>query len=214
MSTPVRIALCDDHAVLRAGLTRLLLDEPDFEVVGEAGTADEAVTLAKAQAPDVFVLDLGLPGDNGFSAIPRILEASPDTRVLILTMHDDLVYLRQAFEAGASGYVIKSAVDVELVLAVRAVAAGGRYVHPSMGAALLDQPPTHARPSPTPSGLSPREIEVLQRLAAGHTNAEIARELSVSVRTVETHRAHIQQKLGLRTRADLARYFREQGLED
>jgi len=210
----LRIALCDDHALLRAGLQRLLIDEPDIDVVGEAGTADEAVAVAEAETPDVFVVDLGLPGESGLSAIPRILGVSADTRILVLTMHDDIAYLRQAFDAGASGYVVKKAADVELVLAVRAVAAGERYVHPSLGAALLGQPSARARAKlgPAPSGLTPREIEILCRLALGHTNAEIAAELSVSVRTVETHRAHIQQKSGLRSRADLARYVKEQGL--
>lgn len=213
MTAPLTVALCDDHAMLRAGLRRLLGDEADLAVIGESGTAEEAVAMARLEKPDVFVLDVGLPGKNGIEAIRQIREVSPSTRILVLTMHDDVAYLREAFAAGASGYLVKRAADVELVLAVRAVAAGERYVHPSLGAALLVGT---ASPAGSSAGsqdqLSQREIEILRLLAVGHTNAEIARNLHLSVRTIETHRAHVQQKLGLRSRADLARYARERGL--
>jgi len=213
VTAPLTVALCDDHAMLRAGLRRLLGDEADLAVIGESGTAEEAVAMARLEKPDVFVLDVGLPGKNGIEAIRQIREVSPSTRILVLTMHDDVAYLREAFAAGASGYLVKRAADVELVLAVRAVAAGERYVHPSLGAALLVGT---ASPAGSSAGsqdqLSQREIEILRLLAVGHTNAEIARNLHLSVRTIETHRAHVQQKLGLRSRADLARYARERGL--
>ncbi|MGH2690737.1 MAG: LuxR C-terminal-related transcriptional regulator, partial [Actinomycetota bacterium] len=158
------------------------------------------------------VMDLGIPGESGTSAIRRIREVSPSTRILVLTMHEDVVYLRDAFGAGASGYLVKKAADVELVLAVRAVAAGEQYVHPSLGAALLEQSDTAASPKKSHPDLSQREVEILRLLAMGHTNAEIAGELFLSVRTIETHRAHVQQKIGLRSRADLARYAKEHGL--
>lgn len=210
MTRTLRIALCDDHAVLRAGLKRLLVDEDDLDVVGEAGTADEAVSVAEATRPDVFVVDIGLPGESGLSAIRRLRRASPTTQVLVLTMYEDVAFLREAFEAGAVGYLVKRAADVELVLAVRAAAAGQRYVHPSMGAALVEPP--DASPGGTAHPLSAREIDVLRLLTLGHTNSEIAEQLYLSVRTVETHRSHIQRKLGLRSRAELARYAKDHGL--
>ena len=212
MTDPIRVALCDDHAVVRGGLRRILEEEPDVEVVGEAGNAAEAATLAAATHPDVFVMDLGLPGASGIDATRQVLIASPDTKVLVLTVHDDVAYLRKAFDAGAAGYLVKEAADVELVLAVRHVAAGHEYVHPSLGAALLAPGAAGPRPGGPGGELSDREIEVLRLVALGHTNAEVAAELYVSVRTVETHRAHLQQKLNLKTRADLVRYAREFGL--
>jgi DNA-binding NarL/FixJ family response regulator len=209
---PIRIALCDDHGVVRSGLRRILNEEADIEVVGEAGTAEDAVAVARATQPDVFVMDLGLPGTSGIDATRQVCRASPNTRVLVLTVHDDAGYLRKAFEAGARGYLVKDAADVELVLAVRHIAAGQEYVHPTLGAALLALRPPGPRPAGPGGELSERELEVLRLVALGHTNAEVATELYVSVRTVETHRAHLQQKLGLRTRADLMRYARKIGL--
>ena len=213
MTGLIRVALCDDHAVVRSGLRRIVDDEPDLEVVGEAGTAEEAVVVARAERPDVFVMDLGLPGTSGIDATRRIAEASPATAILVLTVHDDIAYLRKAFDAGARGYLVKDAADVELVLAIRQVAAGEEYVHPRLGAALLS--PSTAGHLVGPGGeLSERELEVLRLVALGNTNAEIATELYVSVRTVETHRAHVQQKLGIKARAELVRYARENGLLD
>ena len=214
MNEPIRVALCDDHAVVRSGLRRVLADQPDLEVVGDVGTADEAVALAKAERPDVFVMDLGLPDVNGIEATRRVVVVSPTTAVLVLTVHDDVAYLRKAFDAGARGYLVKDAADVELVLAVRQVAAGEEYVHPRLGAALLGQSPAGSRAAGPGGDLSQREVAVLRLVSLGYTNAEIAAELFVSVRTVETHRAHVQQKLGLKTRADLVRYARQQGLLD
>lgn len=212
MADVIRVALCDDHAVVRSGLRRILADERDIEVVGEAGTAEEAVVLAGATKPDVFVMDLGLPGTSGIAATREVVAANPSTKVLVLTVHDDLAYLRKAFEAGARGYLVKEAADVELILAVRHVASGQDYVHPALGAALLAPGATAPRAGGPGGELSERELEVLRLVALGHTNAEIAAELYVSVRTVETHRAHLQQKLGIKTRADLVRYARQIGL--
>lgn len=213
MGDVIRVALCDDHAVVRSGLARIVADEPGFEVVGEAGTADEAVALARAERPDVFVMDLGLPGASGIEATRRVVEVSPDTKTLVLTVHDDVAYLRKAFDAGARGYLVKDAADVELVLAIRQVAAGEEYVHPRLGAALLS-PGAAGRVAGPGGELSERELDVLRLVALGNTNAQIAADLYVSVRTVETHRAHVQQKLGIKARADLVRYAREHGLLD
>ncbi len=212
MAEPIRVALCDDHAVVRSGLRRILDDEPDITVVGEAGNAEDAVALASAEHPDVFVMDLGLPGTNGIDATRQVRAASAETAVLVLTVHDDVAYLRRAFDAGAIGYLVKDAADVELVMAVRHVAGGERYVHPSLGAALLDPEVVTARPSGPGGELSEREVDVLRLVALGNTNADIAEELYVSVRTVETHRAHVQQKLGVKSRAELVRIAREHGL--
>lgn len=208
----VRVALCDDHAIVRSGLRRILDAEHDLEVVGEASSNREAVVLACAERPDVFVMDVGLPDGSGITGMAEIRKASPGTRVLVLTVHDDVAYLRRAFEAGADGYMVKEAAAVELVQAVRQVASGRQYVHPSLGAALLapDAPP--ARPGGPGGDLSEREGEVLRLIASGLTNAEIAERLHVSVRTVETHRAHIHQKLDIRSRAELVRFARATGL--
>ncbi len=214
MGEVIRAALCDDHRVVRSGLRRLLTDEPDIEVVGEAGTADEAVALAQAAHPDVFVMDQGLPGASGIEATRRLRTVSPATRVLMLTVHDDVAYLRAAFEAGAAGYLVKDAADVELVEAVRALAAGRQYVHPSLGAALLAPDTAPAQPHGPGGVLSERELEVLRLVARGLTSAQIAERLVVSVRTVETHRAHVQQKLGVASRAELFGFAQEHGLLD
>ena len=210
----VRVALCDDHGVVRSGLRRILDAEQDLEVVGEAGTIRDAVALAASEQPDVFVMDLKLPDGSGITATALVRKASPATRVLVLTVHDDVAYLRRAFEAGADGYVLKEAADIELVHAVRQVASGHQYVHPTLGAALLAPDTPTARLGGPGGDLSEREIEVLRCIALGSTNGEIAERLYVSVRTVETHRAHVQQKLNIRTRAQLVRFAREAGLLD
>ena len=214
MPDVVRVALCDDHAVVRSGLRRILDAEDDLDVVGEAGSVKEAVDLAEACLVDVFVMDLGLPDGSGIDATAAVVRISPATRVLVLTGHDDIAYLRRAFEAGAAGYLIKDAADIELVQAVRLVASGKQYVHPTLGAALLapDAPP--ARLGGPGGELSDRELEVLRMMALGLTNAEIGQRLYVSVRTVETHRSHIHQKLNVRNRAELVRRAKEAGLLD
>lgn len=208
MPEVIRVAVCDDHAMVRSGLRRLLEDEGGFDVVGEAATADEAVTLAREERPDVFVVDLGLRGESGVDATRRIGEVSPPTKVLVLTVHDDVAYLRRAFAAGALGYLVKDAADVDLVLAVRRVASGNPHVDPRLGATLL----TAEGPGGAASGLSESDLGILSLVALGHTNAEIATDQRVSVRTIESRRAELQRKLGLRTRAELIRFARQAGL--
>ncbi len=207
----IRVLVVDDHAVVRTGL-RLLLDaEDDIEVVGEAGTARDAVFEARASKPDVVLMDVVMPGGSGIDITPQVLHEEPDAKVLILSMQDDPSYVRQAFAAGASGYVLKEAADAEVVAAVREVASGGRYVNPALGARLVAaEADERARAEADP--LSDREREVLRLLALGHTNQEIAKMLYISVRTAETHRAHIMQKLHLSSRADLVRYALANGL--
>ncbi|MEW6473082.1 MAG: response regulator transcription factor [Actinomycetota bacterium] len=209
---PLRVALCDDHGVIRSGLRRILADLDGVEVVGEAATAAEAVTVAQTEHPDVFLVDLTLPDDSGISLIGRVAQVSPATRMLVLTMHEDVSYLREAFGAGACGYLLKEAADVELELAVRTVAAGRRYVHPTLGASLLNDDTAEPSAAVPAVDLSPREQEILRLIALGHTNPEIAQKLALSPRTVETHRCHIQQKLGTRKRSELVRYAHQAGL--
>jgi len=207
---PITIVLADDHAVVRSGLRLLLERTGDLEVVSEAGTADDAVRTVLGHKPAVLVLDLNMPGPlSSLDAIPRVAEASPGTRVVVLTMQEDPEFARRALRAGAAGYVLKEAADAELVEAIRRAAAGETYLTPSLGAALAAAPPA---PSGPPDDLSEREVEVLRLIALGHTNAEIAGQLYLSVRTVESHRAHIQQKLRLSTRAELVRYALDRGL--
>ena len=208
-----RVLLVDDHAVVRAGLRRVLEAEPDIEVVGEAGTARDAVLEARATKPDVILLDVVMPGESGVDVLPRLLKEAPGTKVLVLSMQDDPRYVREAFAAGASGYVLKEAADSEVVGAAREVAAGGRYLHPALGARVISAE-EEARAAIEADPLSDREREVLRLLALGHTNQEIAKMLFISVRTTETHRAHIMQKLRLKTRAELVRYALAHGLLD
>jgi len=203
--TDIRVLVVDDHAVVRSGLRALLDREDEVTVVDEAATADEAVFRMIEHKPDVLLMDVTMPGTSGLEAIPKLLQASPATRVLMLSMHDDPRYVREAFAAGASGYVLKEAADTEVVAAIRTVAAGQSYVNPSLGARMVEaeaKAAAEAKADP----LSEREHEVLRMLALGHTNQEIAKTLYISVRTAETHRAHIMQKLGLGSRADLVRY--------
>jgi two-component system response regulator NreC len=207
----IRVLLVDDHAVVRSGLRRVLEAEEDIEVVAEAGDMRNAVFEARAQKPDVIVMDVVMPDASGIEATPAVLKEAEDAKVLMLSMQDDPQYVREAFSVGASGYVLKEAADTEVVDAVREVAQGGRYVHPALGARLIaaeEQERVRAEEDP----LSDREREVLRLLALGHTNQEIAKMLYLSVRTVETHRAHIMQKLRLSSRAELVRHAIDQGL--
>jgi two-component system, NarL family, response regulator NreC len=207
----ITVVLVDDHAVVRSGL-RLLLDaQDDIDVVGEAGNAKDAVFRARALKPDVILLDIVMPGENGIEALPKLLKEAPGTRVLVLSMQDDPSYVREAFAAGASGYVLKEAVDEEVVSAVREIASGGSYVHPALGARMIAAE-AEERAAAEADPLSEREREILRLLALGHTNQEIARQLYISVRTAESHRAHIMQKLRLSTRAELVRYALLHGL--
>ena len=207
----IRVLIVDDHAVVRAGLRRVIEAEPDLEAVGEAATAERAVFAAIEQKPDVVLLDVVMPGQSGIEGMPALLQAVPDVKVLVLSMQDDPHYVREAFEAGASGYVLKEAADTEVVGAIRAVAAGERYVHPALGARLVAADAEERRRAED-DPLSEREREVLRLLALGHTNQEIAKLLYISVRTAETHRAHIMQKLRLGSRAELVRYALSEGL--
>jgi two-component system, NarL family, response regulator NreC len=207
----IRVLIVDDHAVVRSGLHLLLDADPEIEVVGEAGTVNEAVFEAREKKPDVVLMDVVMPGQTGIDGTPLVLKEAPDAKVLVLSMQDDPRYVREAFAAGASGYVLKEAADAEVVGAVHEVAAGGRYVHPALGARLVAaEAEAKAREEADP--LSDREREVMRLLALGHTNQEIATMLYISVRTAETHRAHIMQKLRLSTRAELVRHAIEQGL--
>jgi DNA-binding NarL/FixJ family response regulator len=209
MST--RVLVVDDHAVVRAGLRLLLEAEEDIEPVGEAGSAREAIFQNRSAKPDVILLDVVMPEQSGLDVIPTLLHERPEAKVLVLSMQDDPQYVRQAFAAGASGYVLKEAADTEVVAAVREVAKGGRYVHPELGARLVAAETEAARRAEE-DPLSDREREVLRLLALGHTNQEIAKQLYISVRTAETHRAHIMQKLRLTSRAELVRHALAQGL--
>ena len=208
----IRILIADDHAVVRSGLRLVLEAEDDIEAVGEAGTADDAVRQARELEPDVVLMDVVFSGGRtGIEATPEVLRASPGSKVLVLSMQDDPRYVREAFAAGASGYVLKEAADTEVVTAVREVANGGDYVHPALGARMVAaEAKERARAEADP--LSDREREVLRLLALGHTNQEIAKQLYISVRTAETHRAHIMQKLRISTRAELVHYALDEGL--
>jgi two-component system response regulator NreC len=207
----IRLLIIDDHQLVRSGLRRLLEGEDDLMVEDEAGTAYDAVRLARLHKPDVILLDVVMPGGSGLDAIPEIREAAPDAKIVTLSMEDDPSYVRQAFASGASGYVLKEAADEELLAAIREVAAGGNYVDPQLGARLAAADATAAAEAAA-DPLSDREHEVLRLLALGHTNQEIAKLLFISVRTAETHRARIMQKLRISTRAELVRYAIDHGV--
>ncbi len=203
--------LADDHAIVRSALRALLESDGEFEVVAEAGDVDEAVRKVLAYKPDVIVLDLSMPGGPSLAAVPRMLKASQSTAIVVLTMENEPRFAREAFRAGALGFVLKEAADAELVAAVKAAVGGLRYLNPQLGGLVAMAPDAPAGP---PGGLTEREADVLRLVALGHTNAEIANQLYLSVRTVESHRAHIQQKLGRTTRAELVAYATEHGLLD
>ena len=192
MSETTTVVIADDHAVVRSGL-RLLLDaEPGLEVVAEAGDVPTAIRMAKAHRPRVLVLDLNMPGGSSLDAITELRASTPETAIVVLTMQDDPAFAREALRNGALGFVLKEAADDELLEAVRLAAEGDTYLNPRLGARLAAQPP---QPTGPPDDLTEREVAVLRLIALGHTNTEIAGQLYLSVRTVETHRAHIQQKL-------------------
>ena len=203
----IRIVLADDHAVVRSGLRLLLEREDDLEVVAEASDVEGAGRYVRGHHPRVLVLDLNMPGGSSLEAIPVIREESPDTQIVVLTMQQEPAFAREALAVGALGYVLKAAAGEELVEAVRCAAAGESYLNPRLGARIASEPP----PGP-PDDLSERELDVLRLIALGHTNSEIAEQLFLSVRTVETHRSHIQQKLRLSTRAELVGYALKRGL--
>lgn len=210
----IRILLADDHAVLRAGLRALITSQPDMDVVGEAGDGDEAARKAATLRPDVAIVDITMPGPGGIKTIERIRRDAPATRVLVLTMHDVPAYLRAALAAGAVGYVVKRAADSELIAAIRDVHRGRTVLDSSLATQVV-QSGVRRRPSPggaAPSPLSPREREVLELVAQGYTNQQIADRFGLSVKTVETYRARLVEKLGLQSRAELVRYALDSGL--
>mgnify|MGYP001137931491 CR=1 FL=1 len=210
---PIRIFIADDHGVLRAGLRTLLNAEPDMTVVGEAADGYEAIRLAEELRPDVVLLDISMPGPGGIEVTRRLRQRIPQTRVLILTVHEDESLLLEALRVGAAGYIIKRAVESELINAIHAVWRGDLYVHPAMTRALLrDLQPSAIPEESPPEPLTPREVEVLRLVAQGYTNRQIAEALNISVRTVETHRANLTAKLHLNSRVELVRYAREHGL--
>jgi two-component system response regulator NreC len=201
MTEEINIVIADDHAIVRRGLRQLLEGEDGFAVVAEADDVDSARRYLRGHHPQVLVLDLNMPGESSIDAIPKLREEFPDTQIVVLTMQNEPAYARSALSAGVLGYVLKESADAELVEAIRAAVAGEHYLNPRLGARVASEPP----PGP-PDGLSERELEILRLIALGYTNSQVAEELFLSVRTVETHRAHIQQKLGLNDRAELVRY--------
>jgi two-component system response regulator NreC len=204
----IRVVLADDHRVVRTGLRMVLDAEPDIAVVAEAGDIPAAGRALLVHRPDVLVLDLNMPGEQSLSAIPRFVADHPATAIVVLTMQQDPAFAREALRGGARGYVLKEAADDELVQAVRMAHAGRTYLNPELGAKMAAEP----APSGPPDDLTERELEVLRLIALGHTNSEIAAQLYLSVRTVESHRAHIQQKIRRSTRAELVRYALDHGL--
>lgn len=213
-----RIVLADDHAVLRSGLRLLIDNQPGLQVVGEAGNGTEAVAKARDLQPEMILLDLNMPDMDGLTALPLLRQASPGSRILILTMHDDVGYLQEALRAGASGYILKKAVDSDLLTAIQTIMRGETYIHSAMSEKLLqkiDTQATAAKPQADPwDTLSERERDVLRLVALGYTNAEIAGELFLSVKTVETYRMRGMEKLNLQTRAQLVKSALAKGLLD
>jgi two-component system response regulator NreC len=202
----IRLVIADDHVVVRSGLKLLLEAEDGVTVVAEAGEIDTTKRMVAAHRPDVLVLDLNMPGAPSLPAIPDLAQ---QTAVVVLTMQNDPAFAREALQSGALGYVLKEAADAELVGAVRAAADGRTYLNPGLGARMAAAPPAPAGP---PDDLTERELEILRLIALGHTNAEIGGQLYLSVRTIESHRAHIQQKTRRSTRAELVRYALDHGL--
>ena len=213
----MRILVADDHAVVRSGLKAILQSQPDFELVGEAATGEEAVAKTRELLPDVLVLDIGMPGLNGLEAARIIRAEAPAVRIVVLTMYDDEAYLQQFLQIGAAGYVLKQAADAELVAAIRAVQRGESFIYPSLTGHLLNLYREQAKQREQPAQesnaeLSPREAEVLRLVALGYTGQQVADQLGISQSTVETHRAHLMEKLNLRGRAQLVRYALSKGL--
>jgi DNA-binding NarL/FixJ family response regulator len=216
VKSKIRILLADDHAILRSGLKILLNSQPDMEVVGEAADGKQAIDVARQTKPDVALLDLTMPRVGGMQALQGLLRESAATRVLVLTMHDDVAYLRSVLAAGASGYVLKRSVDADLLQAIRAVHRGGTFIDPSLAEMLLlgvgvrkNGTSLRARPAAL---LSDRELQVLRLVARGYSSQEIAARIFVSPKTVETYRSRLAAKLGLKTRSDVIRYALQMGL--
>lgn len=203
---PITIVLADDHEIVRDGIRMIIESEEDMEVVAETGDAEDARRRVSGLKPTALVLDLNMPGDSSMEKIPSILEGSPDTVIVVLTMQNDPAFAREAFRRGAKGFVIKHAASRELVQAIRATTSGETFINPQLGAQLA------AVPEGPPADLTPREAEILGLIAAGHTNPEIAEKLVISIRTVETHRAAVQRKLNTVNRAQLVAFAKEHGL--
>jgi two-component system response regulator NreC len=203
------IVIADDHTVVRQGLRMLIDADAELQVIAEAGTVIDAERLTRAHRPSVLVLDLNMHGESGLEAIPRLRADAPGTAIVVLTMQDDPGFARQALRSGALGFVLKEAADEELLGAIHLAASGDTYLNPRLGARIASQP---SEPSGPPDDLSDRELEVLRLIALGHTNTEIAQQLFLSTRTVETHRAHIQQKIRRTSRAELVHYALQHGL--
>ena len=216
----IKVMVVDDHGILRAGLIALLMAEQDVEVIGEAGSGEEALVKVAKLHPEVVLMDISMPGIDGIEACRQIKEQFPDVQILILTVHEDKALLQEALYAGASGYILKRALKPELISAIQSVFRGDLYVHPSMTRALLNEyPAKKQQPGKMecddpgkPEPLTRREIEVLQLIVQGYTNSQIAEKLSISTRTVEFHRANIMDKLHLKSRVGLVRYAAEKGL--
>jgi two-component system response regulator NreC len=208
----IRILIADDHPVLRSGLRVLLAADPELEVIGEAGTGEETLLLAEELRPDVVLLDVSMPGGSGIETVRRLKEKLPALKVLFLTMHEEEGMLLEALNAGGDGYVIKRADQPEIIQAIRVVQRGDVYVHPAMTRALLGQAETTERLPEPIEPLTRREIDVLRLLARGNTNRQIAELLTLSIRTVESHRANLMGKLGLSSRVELVTYAEENEL--
>jgi two-component system response regulator NreC len=207
----VTIVLADDHKVVRSGLRMLLESDDRWQVLDEAGSVSETVDVVRESRPQVLVLDLNMGGESSLDVIPQLRTEMPDTQIVVLTMQNDSAFARAALRAGAVGYVLKDAADAELMNAVELASEGRTYLNPGLGARLAAEPKDDEG---RPGNLSPRELEVLKLIALGHTNGEIASTLFLSVRTVESHRAHIQHKVSLSTRAELVAFARDHGLMD
>lgn len=216
MSEKIRLLLADDHAVLRSGLRLLLSEQPDMEVVGEAADGEEVIQKTRELQPDIVLLDITMPGVSGLEAMDRIKKENPEVKIVVLTMHDDESYMERIMTSGGSGYVLKKAADTELLQAIRSVQQGGVYLHPTMTrilvGAFVSKSRQQDKQTHLESKLSEREREVLKLIAQGYTNKEIADMIFLSVKTVETHKAHIMDKLELRSRAELVRYALDNGL--
>jgi len=209
----IRVLLADDHILLRAGLRALLQAGSQLEVVGEASDGNEALRMAQQLRPDVVIMDVSMPGCGGIEATRLLTQTVPGVHVLILTLHEDSSLLQEALRVGASGYILKRALESELVNAINAVARGDMYVHPAMTRALFFEEETKpANDADALDPLTPREVEVVQLLANGYTNRQIASLLAISVRTVESHRSNLMNKLNLHSRSDLVQYAAKNGL--
>jgi len=214
-SGPIRVLLADDHTILRAGLKMMLSVQPDIEIVGEASDGRQAIAEAQRVQPDVILMDITMPELNGIEATRQVKKLLPETRVLVLTMHENEEYLFQVLRAGASGYILKEAADTELISAIRSVYAGRFYLSPPAQAMMVGDYMQRVRAGEehdSYSGLTEREREILKLVAEGYTNNQIGERLFISPKTVDTHRTHVMDKLNLHSRAELVKYAMRRGL--